>query len=229
MKNIYLSKNVIPAAAEYLEHKGWNISIISGASHLKTHISSHPDIYMCKLGVMDEAPVFFGDPDRLGDRYPADVPYNAACTGKYFIHNLKYTDEKLLDYARSLDLILIDIRQGYSKCSIAVIDENSVITSDEGAAKVLKASGLDVLTIRKGHIKLPGYDYGFIGGTCGRAGNEIIFNGDLTRHPDCQLITEFIGSKGLAIKYFEGYELEDIGSIISDTKPCQEDFINIIK
>ena len=64
---------------------------------------------MCKLGVMDEAPVFFGDPYRLGDRYPADVPYNAACTGKYFIHNLKYTDEKLLDYARSLDLTLIDI------------------------------------------------------------------------------------------------------------------------
>ncbi|MBR6701008.1 MAG: hypothetical protein IKL72_04685 [Firmicutes bacterium] len=229
MKNIYLSKNTVPSLAEYLEHKGWNINIISGASYLKTHISSHPDIYMCKLGVMDEAPVFYGNPNSLGSDYPKDVPYNAACTGKYFIHNLKYTDEKLLEYARSLELEFVNVRQGYSKCSIAVIDEDSVITSDEGIAKALRFKGLDVLLMQKGHIRLPGYAYGFIGGTCGRIGDEIVFNGDLSAHPDHDIICDFITSKGLTVKYFKGYQLEDIGSVISDTQPCQNPYIDQLR
>lgn len=222
MKKIYLSKNAHPVLMEYLENKGWSIGVVSGSANLQTGISSHPDIYMCKMGVLDEAPVFYGDPHKLADIYPADVPYNAACTGKYFIHNLKYTDPILLEYAKNSGLVLIDIRQGYSKCSIAVIDEDSVITSDEGAAKVLKANGLDVLLIEKGFIRLPGYNYGFIGGTCGRVGDEIIFNGDMTLHPDHHRITAFVKSKGLTVKYFEGYEPEDIGSIISDTGSGQK-------
>jgi len=92
MKNIYLSKNAGQKLAVYLEHKGWNINIISGCSSLDTDIVSHPDIYMCKLGPDDEAPVFFGDPYTLSPEYPRDVKYNAACTGKYFIHNLKFTE-----------------------------------------------------------------------------------------------------------------------------------------
>lgn len=229
MKKIYLSKNAIPELAEYLKGKGWDICTISGVSGLQTQICSHPDIYMCKMGASDDAPVFYGNPRKLGDSYPADVPYNAACTGKYFIHNLKYTDESLLEYSKSLGLIPINIRQGYSKCSIAVIDEDSVITSDEGAAKTLLASGLDVLLIQRGFIKLPGYNYGFIGGTCGRIDNEIVFNGDLTLHPQHELICDFITAKGLKIKYFKGYELEDIGSVISDTSFCQNNIIEQLK
>ena len=72
---------------------------------------------------------------------------------------------------------------------------------------------LDVLLIRPGYIILKGFDYGFIGGTCGRIGDEIIFNGDISAHPDYDAIQAFIKSRGLDIKYFD-YPLEDIGSII---------------
>ncbi|MBE6020692.1 MAG: hypothetical protein IJC41_00100 [Firmicutes bacterium] len=224
-----MSKNAGQKLAVYLEHKGWNINIISGCSSLDTDIVSHPDIYMCKLGPDDEAPVFFGDPYTLSPEYPRDVKYNAACTGKYFIHNLKFTDEKLLEYVRSKGLELINIKQGYSKCSIAVIDEDSVITSDEGAAKVLLSKGLDVLLIQKGHIKLPGYKYGFIGGTCGRIEDELIFNGDLSAHPDHDAICDFITGKGLKVKYFKDFELEDIGSVICDIQSCQNPYMDTLR
>ncbi len=63
-------------------------------------------------------------------------------------------------------------------------------------------------------MELPGYDTGFIGGTSGRVGDEIIFNGDLSAHPDCQAIRQFIEERGLKVRYFSGYPLRDIGSII---------------
>ncbi len=219
-KNIYLSENVNNALVEYLITKGWTIKIVPPYSKIKTGISSHPDIYMCKLGIFDEAEVFFGDKAALGEKYPADVVYNAACTGKYFIHNLKYTSPELLKLAKNRGFTLINTRQGYSKCSLALIDENSVITSDEGAAKALKNAGLDVLLIEKAHILLKGYDYGFIGGACGRVGNVMVFNGDISAHPDYERIEDFILSKGLSLKFFPEYPLEDIGSLI--TEICEE-------
>ena len=75
-------------------------------------------------------------------------------------------------------------------------------------------AGIDVLTIRPGYVELPGYDTGFIGGTSGRVGNEVIFNGDLSAHPDFPEIRDFIADRGIGLKYFIGYPLRDIGSII---------------
>ena len=219
MKNIYLSEKTNPVLIEYLQAGGWKIHPVTGAPEMDSHISTHPDIYMCKLGVRDSDPIFFGDSSRLRGRYPSDIPYNAACTGKYFIHNLRFTDRKLLETAEKCGFSLVNTRQGYSRCSLAVIAENSIITSDEGSAKALTAKGLDVLLIRSGYIKLPPYDYGFIGGCCGRVGDEIIFNGNLSAHPDFQLMESFILSRGLSLKFFEEYELEDTGSIICSTDP----------
>jgi hypothetical protein len=94
------------------------------------------------------------------------------------------------------------------------VDEDSIITYDRGIAKAAEAAGINVLTVDPGHVELPGYDTGFIGGTSGRVGDEIIFNGDLSAHPDCQAIRQFIEERGLKVRYFSGYPLRDIGSII---------------
>jgi hypothetical protein len=72
------------------------------------------------------------------------------------------------------------------------------------------------LLIDKGHIQLQGFDYGFIGGASGRIGDTIIFNGDITQHPDYEKIAAFIEDRDLKIKYFTEYPLEDIGSIIEN-------------
>ena len=43
----------------------------------------------------------------------------------------------------------------------------------------------------------------------------IVFNGDLTVHPDFAAITEFIRSRNILPVWFEDYALEDIGSILA--------------
>ena len=217
MSTIYLSETANPLLIEYLKEQGHTVSIIRLSDVTYAPVSSHPDIYMCSMG--PGKPVFFGCPEKIGKKYPENIIYNAACTGKFFIHNLKYTDPQLLTTAESLEKI--SVPQGYTKCNTLIVDENSIITSDVGIYNSCY-SKLKVLLIEKGHIALKGFDYGFIGGTAGRIGDTVIFNGDLSRHPDYEKIAAFIESRDLKVKYFTEYPLEDIGSIIEDpaVPPC---------
>ena len=110
---------------------------------------------------------------------------------------------------------MIGCRQGYTKCSTVVVDSRSLITADQGiAAACSKAEDLDVLLVQEGHVALEGYDTGFIGGASGRVGDEIIFNGDLSAHPDFQKIKDFIEERGLECKWLPEYPLTDIGTIM---------------
>jgi len=120
-----------------------------------------------------------------------------------------------MEKAKDMEMIFIDVKQGYSKCSICVVDENSVITADQGIAKkISKEKGPDCLLISPGHIILERHEYGFIGGSCGLIGNEIVFNGDISLHPDFKRISNYIKSRGLSLKWFPGREPEDIGSLL---------------
>ncbi|MEG0918545.1 MAG: hypothetical protein RSE61_01260 [Anaerovoracaceae bacterium] len=195
------------------------LSILSSDNRVYSQVSTHPDIFMCKLGVDIDSPIHFGNKDLLGFYYPANIRYNGCSTGKFFIHNLKYTDSSLLNKAKSMGQILVDIKQGYAKCNILPVDQSSIITSDVGIASAIKEFNksedqIDVLLIESGHIKLQGFDYGFIGGASGILGKTVIFNGNLAAHPDYEKIKAFISSKGKDLIYFQNYQLEDIGSII---------------
>ncbi|MGI6722227.1 MAG: DUF6873 family GME fold protein [Anaerovoracaceae bacterium] len=210
MSTAYISPLAAKPLTAYLKDSGVKIVTTTALSNVDDAIATHADIIMCDLG----GRIVHGDPARLTKKYPGDIIYNAACTGRYFIHNLKYTDPLLLAAAEEMGRKLINVKQGYAKCSTLIVDEDSVILSDEGMARELKKHGLDVLLIRRGHIVLPGFRYGFIGGTAGKLGREIIFNGDLSMHPDCGRIEEFIMAHGCRPKYFRGLPLMDIGSII---------------
>lgn len=251
---VHISAHACKSLIDYLGAKGYVVNFTEPLAAVAEPIAMHPDIIMCKLGVSDESPVFHGDPLLLEANYPKDVRYNACCTGKYFIHNLKYTDTELLrsacgfsshnsenpqtaearaklasaasaaggraaaetPNAENANCIPINVPQGYAKCSIVSVNENSVITYDDGIAKACLKTGLDVLHISSGHILLPGYPTGFIGGCSGRIGNEIIFNGDLSLHPNFTAIRDFIESRELTCTWFDDCPLTDIGSIICE-------------
>ena len=222
MKKIHLSPLAGMPLIEYLKQKGFAICFTQPLTSVAEPIAYHPDLILCKLGIDDKAPVFHGDASRLGPAYPADIPYNACCTGRYFIHNLKYTVPELLAAAGQAahdmkkPLLRISVPQGYTQCNIVCVDENSIITSDAGIERACISAGMSVLKIRPGQVLLPGYSYGFLGGTSGRIGDEIVFNGDLSAHPDFVAISAFIESRGLCCVYFRDYPLTDIGSIIVD-------------
>jgi len=215
MSNIYLSKFSHPLLNDYLMKLGHKICTVNGTSDVYEAISSHADIYMCKLGVDSHSPLIIGDPSTLGSSYPENIKYNAACIGKYFIHNLSYTAPSLIAKAKELNMHLVDLAQGYTKCNMVIVSDAAVITSDAGIAKTLQqCTDIDILLISSGHVTLNGFPYGFLGGASGKVGNKIIFNGNLSIHPDFDKIRSFIESYDLSVKYFPKYPLEDIGSII---------------
>lgn len=205
---VYLSKDVNEILIKYIKTYTENIAFVENNGTYPA-INNHPDIAMCQLG----NEIFLGDKNKIGYNYPDDIIYNGACTGSYFIHNLKYTDEDLLKKVNSIGLHPINVKQGYTKCSVVTLGKNAIITSDLGIAKACKHH-MSVLTISPGHINLPGMTYGFIGGCSGVIGDTVIFNGNLQKHPDFKIIVEFINSKNMKVKWFTQYELTDIGSIL---------------
>ena len=194
--------------------KGHQVVLQEQTPFVYEAIACHPDILMCHLGHK----VFHGNQSRLGPKYPGDIIYCGASTGKYFIHKIKDTDPGLMAAVKALGQKIINVNQGYSKCNILVVNPDTIITSDAGIVRSCKAQApeLNVIQISEGHILLPGLDKGFIGGTCGLVDDEIIFNGDISMHPDFQLIKSTILSGGKSIRYFEGLPLQDIGSIIQE-------------
>ena len=147
---------------------------------------------------------------EVGANYPADILYNACGMGDTVICNAAHTaPEVLSQYKR-----VLDVRQGYAKCSICVVSDSAAVTSDEGIYKILKDNGFDVLKIRPGHIRL-GKMAGFIGGASGLLRRGLIaFSGDLMSHPDGAEIAAFCRNAGVdAVSLGKG-ELVDVGSII---------------
>lgn len=217
MKKVYVSEKSHKLPLQYLEKLNYKIHLINSNNITYKEISTHADIFCCRMGADKNADIFIGNPDEIGFKYPENICFNAVCLDKYFLHNLKYTSPSLLSEAQNRSLKLINVKQGYTKCNVVTVDGNSVITSDDGIFKTLNNySDVNVLKIRQGFVKLDGFEYGFLGGASGRVGNEIVFNGNLAAHPDFSAICEFIQNRGLKVKYFPEYELEDIGSIIAE-------------
>lgn len=212
MSKVYISAFADNKIKDYLTGLGHEVIPVEKKADVDSAIECHPDIYMCHLGEK----LFFGNPNMLSHDYPGDAIYNGCSTGKYFIHNLKITSPELLSAAKTAGLILVHVPQGYSKCNIVVVDEDSIITSDLGIYKKVREAGIEVLLVKKGQVHLEGYDYGFLGGSSGKVGKTILFNGDLSKHSDFETICRFIAERGIKIKYFEDYPLTDIGSVIED-------------
>jgi len=143
-------------------------------------------------------------------KYPHDINLCAAVVGENILHNNRYTDPLLLEFGLSL----INIKQGYARCSVLTVDNNSIITADKGIALTARNAGIDVLEITSAGIELEGFNEGFIGGASFVAENEIYFIGDIETHPSASLIVEFISKRGKRIVCLDKGPLTDIGGAI---------------
>ena len=138
--------------------------------------------------------------------------YNATALKNYVICNKVYTDKTVLD---SHNKEIINVKQGYSKCNICIVDNNAIITSDNGIAKTVAQKGIDVLKISPGYIELRKLDYGFIGGATGIIDNNMLaVNGDINSHPDSEQIKVFCHKYNVDIIPLKDGKLVDIGTII---------------
>ena len=131
------------------------------------------------------------------------------------ICNTKTVSKRILEEAEKASLNIINVNQGYTKCSICVLTEKAIITDDESVYKSTQNFFDDVLLISKGSIRLETKDYGFIGGATGKlAKNIIAFNGRVDSHADHNIIIDILNKYSIVPLELISASLEDIGSII---------------
>lgn len=148
--------------------------------------------------------------------YPYDAGLNAALVGKYLLCNKKYVKPQLLDLCENNGIEIIHTNQGYTKCSVCPINESAVITEDDGIAYLLKNYQFDVLKLTKGFIHLSDVHYGFIGGACGKISDkELYASGDISAHPEYELIKAFADKHGISLIYNKNRPLTDFGGFIN--------------
>lgn len=228
MNIIFISELADKAFINYMETMG-HVILVPKDKRFDSRISSHPDLIM---SIVDNSLLIDEDAHKriftqldalripyvrtsseLSELYPNDIAYNAVVTKQHLFHKLKYTQSLLLQHCINTDKNLIDIKQGYSKCSTVVIDDRHLITADQGIYQAAK-DFLNVLLVQPGFVALPGFDTGFLGGSSGAIANTVVFHGDLSRHPDFIRIKDFIEGAGKSLLYFSDFPLTDIGSVL---------------
>lgn len=224
--SVLIDFRTAPETVKKLNSLGICVYTTKRTADLYDAVSGHPDMIMHHLGenrvvVCESSPCFVlphgleitEGKSRLTQKYPYDIAYNAARVGNFLIHNFRYTDAVILEHSQ--DLTRIDVAQGYAKCSVCVVAENAVITSDLGIAKKCDTYGIDVLVTDDSDISLKGVSHGFIGGSTGLLAPDLLgINGDIHFHRNCEGIQCFCEKYGVNILSLKDGVIEDIGSII---------------
>lgn len=201
--NRSLSKPVNSHADMLCHHLGNNkIIVAQGEVYLKSKLESHG------FEVIDSNKC-------ISKLYPYDVPLNAVRVGNYLIANQTSLDNMIVDYCIENSIKIIHVKQGYTKCSTIVVDDNSIITADPSIAKAAMTVQIETLVIEEGYIKLQGCNYGFIGGTCGFIGKtHIAFTGNIKSHPSYDKMKNFLDKKGIKMVSLSSDALVDVGGLI---------------
>ena len=156
--------------------------------------------------------------DNIQSPYPNDCLLNFADIGDYIICNKSILTEQIVKYLPKKEII--DVKQGYSKCSVCICNHNTVITDDISIYNaLLQYDNINSLLVEKGSVRINEYNYGFIGGCCGLIDkNLLLFNGDLSTHTDFDKIEKFLYDNNVKYIDIKGKPLTDIGSIIPITE-----------
>jgi len=151
----------------------------------------------------------------LSRNYPEDIAYNVARVGKYAVHNTHHTDQVLKYYLEEANIEFIHVNQGYSKCSVASIDENKAVTSDASIHEKFKLYNIDCMYIDPEIVHLKGYNYGFIGGCIGLINEKIFLSTGKISDDDILIkLKKFIHSSGYIYEEASSQQIIDLGSII---------------
>ncbi len=155
--------------------------------------------------------------DDIVSEYPYDVRFNLALVGEHVIGRRASAAHHILEFCDRQSIDFIDVRQGYSKCSVCVVSDDAVITADRDIALAARNIGIDVLEIIPGGVSLPGYDTGFLGGASGADAGNVYFSGNLASHPDACAIECFCHRHGKKVVSLSTEPLFDGGTMFFPT------------
>ncbi|EFI42224.1 MULTISPECIES: DUF6873 family GME fold protein [Peptoniphilus] len=227
MTRLVVDKNINSKLKNKLLKMGYELIYTTENKKLLDGINCHPDMLLrplenrdiiCDKENIDYYKKYFEgynliETEKILDKkYPLDVALNFVTYNGYFIHNLSYTDKKVINYYKDRNYKFINVRQGYTKCNI-LIGKNSLITSDDNIYNKLKEI-FNILLIEHGQIVLRGFNYGFIGGASGFLDNKIMFTGDFKNHSSYKKMIEFLERNNEEYVILTDEPIEDYGSIL---------------
>ena len=224
----------IPAACRAeLEKRGFLCITLPPFSALDARIASHPDILLLPLGhrlfvnrkyyeeaqdtidciVTHTSLSLILTDDPISSQYPHDVAFNLIAPGQFILGRLDAISGAVADLAEAENMLLVNTKQGYAKCSTVVLGNRALITADPSVEKAARKLSLDVLFISSGYVELEGYDTGFIGGASGVFGNTVYFCGNIFSHPDGQRIFDFCAKHNFQVTSLSEAPLYDVGTL----------------
>ncbi len=214
-----------PKLAEMLRNRGVEAVTLADDNRLPFPVRNHADMQCCHAGVGKiftsniELPAKISNYSiNLISEIPSDIYPNDCLLNCFVINGVLVTgkncSESVIEFADKNSLEIRTVNQGYAKCSTAIISSDAVITADKTVAAALE-NYCSVQMIDHGHIILEGYNYGFIGGTCGKlAKDKLAFYGNPFRHPDGKRIISFAEENNCEVISLQNGELIDFGGFI---------------
>lgn len=230
---VVVDSRISAVSANSLEKLGARILRMPAHPALYDAVCCHPDMMLHHIGddIIVHAPgtdekllnelrtygfTLVQGQKALAGTYPGDIAYNVARVGKYYFHNLRHTDPTIVNLLESKGIEPVHVEQGYTKCSVLAVDENSIITTDAGITNAAERKGFDVLFLKcEDSIRLPGLNYGFIGGACGMLSDKLlVINGALSKMRDNESFNSFLSKRQIQIAELSDEDVIDIGSIL---------------
>lgn len=220
----YLNQNADKKIFDSLKCAGIDTFPLAPFSALSDPVSAHADMLICTVRDKVFIPSdYFLEltnkqaieiDEKLGNKYPDDVSLNIAIVGNNVFCNTKHASKTVIGYLEKEGYAIHHVNQGYAHCSTCIVDNNAIITADEGIYRAARENDVVALFISDGHISLPPYSHGFIGGATGTTDDAVYFCGSLKHHPNGKEIRLFIEDRGKAVIELCDSPLFDIGGIL---------------
>jgi len=237
VKIAIVDSRISEAAQRRLTLLGFRVITLPPFSKLSAPVASHTDMLIHRIGeeyisyadYCEEASYVFSDlsalmvpcgakfsftADEVTEEYPGDCRLNALRMGNKLFCKSDSASEYLILRAKECGIDIVDTKQGYPACTVLKLTDESAITADRGMAKILTESGIRVTLISPGGVELLPYEYGFIGGCGGVTDGKLYLFGDVTTHPDSEMIINTANREGLTVVSLGSGSLVDLGGII---------------
>ena len=213
-----------------LEDLGFHVIYMPDNPNVDTRVAGHADLSVLRTGEREiflaphlkgtefEASVRDIGYDIIfpeitqGKEYPLDADFNIVFLGNNMLCGRKNRLAERLSSSHGFKRIAIS--QGYARCSTCIVSENALITADSGIENAARTLGYDVLKIHPGFFRLPGFDYGFIGGSSFLLDGKLYFTGSISSHADKNVILSFLTHHNTAPVFLSSERAEDIGTVI---------------
>jgi len=224
---ILLDRKMPETAKEKLATYGEIVEFATGGITYEA-ISGHPDIFFCPtpagLIVAPNLPQeYFSILDQnhithlkgsmpVGKEYPETARYNSLVTDKFIIQNPIISELAIQDLNSNLEII--PVKQGYVRCNLIALPNETFITSDRGIEKSLKKNKLEVLYVDSSCVKLEGFGNGFFGGACGLHGDTLFICGSLKYFKEQEPFKSFLERARVSVvELYDGQPM-DVGTIL---------------